>query len=128
MGAETALAKRLGHVNVLKLGHHGFYGSNTYNYLKTLSPDIAVMTGKYNYVSNSSVDNGIGTLDSLLKLGKSGTALYPTAWYAPYIKAIVINLDKGLSNNVPRVRNLLLLPRVHHLIGTYTTMMAFPRI
>ena len=102
IGAETALAKRLGHVNVLKLGHHGFYGSNTYNYLKTLSPDIAVMTGKYNYVSNSSVDNGIGTLDSLLKLGKSGTALYPTAWYAPYIKAIVINLDKSLSNNVPK--------------------------
>lgn len=100
-------AKRLGHVNVLKLGHHGFYGSNTYNYLKALSPDIAIMTGKYNYVSNSSVDNNIGTLDSLLKLGQSGTALYPTAWYAPYIKAIVINLDKGLSNNIPKGKEFI---------------------
>lgn len=107
IGAETALAKRLGHVNVLKLGHHGFYGSNTYNYLKALSPDIAIMTGKYNYVSNSSVDNNIGTLDSLLKLGQSGTALYPTAWYAPYIKAIVINLDKGLSNNIPKGKEFI---------------------
>ena len=107
IGAETALAKRLGHVNLLKLGHHGFYGSNTYNYLKALSPDIAIMTGKYNYVSNASVDNNIGTLDSLIKLGQSGTALYPTAWYAPYIKAIVINLDKGLSNNVPKGKEFI---------------------
>ena len=107
IGAETALATRLGHVDVLKLGHHGYYGSNTYSYLKSLSPNIAIMTGKYNYVSNSSIDNNIGTLDSLLQLAKSGTPLYPTAWYAPYIKAITVNLDNSLSNNIPNGKEFI---------------------
>ena len=28
-GAETKLAQQLGHVDILTLGHHGYYGSNT---------------------------------------------------------------------------------------------------
>ena len=37
-GAETALANSLGHVDIVTLGHHGYYGSNTYGYLsKTVS-------------------------------------------------------------------------------------------
>lgn len=36
LGTETALAAKLGHVNLLKLGHHGCYGSNTYSYIQNL--------------------------------------------------------------------------------------------
>ncbi len=37
-GTETALAARLGHVDLLCLGRHGYYGSNTSGYINTLSP------------------------------------------------------------------------------------------
>lgn len=43
-GDEDKLANELGHVNVLKLAHHGGYGSNTPPYLETLNPEIIVQT------------------------------------------------------------------------------------
>ena len=48
-GTETELAKKLGHVNLLKLGHHGSYGSNTDGYIRSLNPDMAILTGTYTY-------------------------------------------------------------------------------
>ena len=106
-GTETRLAGVLGHVDVLKLGHHGSYGSNTYTYLKTLSPSIAIMTGKFDYVSNNKVGAEIGTLDTLLQMSKSGMELYPTACYASFTRALVINLDKKLSNNIPKNKSIV---------------------
>lgn len=46
-GDEDRLASLLGHVDFLKTGHHGFWGSNTTNYLHALSPRYAVQTGPY---------------------------------------------------------------------------------
>ena len=106
-GTETRLADVLGHVDVLKLGHHGSYGSNTYTYLKALSPNIAIMTGKFDYVSNNKVGEEIGTLDTLLQMSKSGMELYPTACYASFTRALVINLDKKLSNNIPKNKSIV---------------------
>ena len=107
LGTETQLAKTLGHVNVLKLGHHGSYGSNTYTYLKKLSPEIAIMTGKFDYVTNNKMGKEIGTLDTLLKMAQNGMPIYPTAWYAPYTKALVINLDNKLKNNIPKNKSFV---------------------
>lgn len=46
-GAEDALASELGHVDFLKLGHHGFNNSNSIGYLKALSPKFVFQTGRY---------------------------------------------------------------------------------
>lgn len=129
-GTETRLAKTLGHVDLLKLGHHGSYGSNTYSYLKTLSPKIAIMTGKFDYVTNNTIGNEIGTLDTLLEMSKSGMELYPTACYSSFTRALVINLDKTLSNNIPKNKSIVAVTdfpspniRIHYRNGfpsTYT--------
>ena len=69
---ESALAQKLGHINLLKLGHHGSYGSNTDSYLRALSPDMAIMTGTYTYVTNSTFNGECGTRDTLLAMGERG--------------------------------------------------------
>ena len=43
-GDEDALAPLIGHVNFLKLGHHGNAGSGTEEFIKALSPDIVFYT------------------------------------------------------------------------------------
>lgn len=46
----------LGHVELLKLAHHGLSGSNTPKYLKALSPDIAIQTASYASLYPMTVD------------------------------------------------------------------------
>lgn len=46
-GAEDALASELGHVDFLKLGHHGCNNSNSIGYIKALSPKFVFQTGWY---------------------------------------------------------------------------------
>lgn len=102
IGAETALAQKLGHVDLLKLGHHGSYGSNTSSYIRTLSPKMAVMTGTFAYVTSRTFRTETSTLDTLLEMGANNIPLYPTAWYAKDgIGALRIQLDASLSNNIP---------------------------
>ena len=43
-GDEKRLAPEIGKVNVLKLGHHGYLGSSTLSYIRTLDPDMAIQT------------------------------------------------------------------------------------
>ena len=43
-GDEDEVGAAVGKVNVLKLGHHGYSGSSTANYVKALSPDFAIQT------------------------------------------------------------------------------------
>ena len=97
-GAETALAAKLGHVNLLCLGHHGYYGSNTSGYINTLSPDMAILPGDFIPVSS---EGNPSTLDTLLDLGKKGTPVYATALYHSIVPAIVVNMDSSLSTNLP---------------------------
>ena len=101
-GAETALTNSLGHVDIVTLGHHGYYGSNTYGYLSKLSPNVMIMAGDYTAVSNNpSADGSYGTLDTLLSMGEKGSLLYPTAWYSDMVPALVFQFNSSLSNNVP---------------------------
>ena len=44
-GDEDRLSGMIGHVDLLKLAHHGLSGSNTPSYLTALSPTYAVQTG-----------------------------------------------------------------------------------
>ena len=43
-GDEDEVGAAVGKVNVLKLGHHGYRGSSSADYVKALSPDFAIQT------------------------------------------------------------------------------------
>ncbi len=49
-GDEDRLARTLGHVDFMKLGHHGNVGSNTYNYVMTLSPKVVYQTNGFEWL------------------------------------------------------------------------------
>lgn len=65
-GDEDRLAKDLGSVEVLKMGHHGLKTSSTPEFLKALAPDYAVQTGSYSLIP----------LDRIEALDAIGTRLY----------------------------------------------------
>lgn len=102
-GTETALAKELGHVDILTLGHHGHYGSNTYGYVTGLAPQIMVLPGSFQAITNTSSSyDATGTLDTLIAMGQKGIPLYVTSWYRCTIDAFVFNFDENLSSNIPK--------------------------
>lgn len=43
-GLEALYAENIGDVDLLKIGHHGYYGSSSADFLRTLKPEIAVCT------------------------------------------------------------------------------------
>lgn len=43
-GLEEMLAESIGDIDLLKIGHHGYYGSSSREFLEKLSPEIAVVT------------------------------------------------------------------------------------
>jgi len=45
-GLEKLLAESIGDIDLLKIGHHGYYGSSSRDFLKTLSPEIAIVTNQ----------------------------------------------------------------------------------
>lgn len=49
-GDEDRLAQTLGHVDFMKLGHHGVNEANTYGYVMALSPEIVYQTGGYEWL------------------------------------------------------------------------------
>ncbi|MGI6094974.1 MAG: Cna B-type domain-containing protein [Lachnospiraceae bacterium] len=109
---ESRLAKRFAStgVDVLKLGHHGFYGSNTYNYLKAMHPSIAVLTGSVNHIVDLSYSETMGGAYSNLKQMLEGNfgnpcKLYATTWYASVCNAVTISLDT-VTAQVPALSNI----------------------
>ncbi len=95
-GAEDKLAQQLGHVDVLKLGHHGYYGSNTVGYLKRLSPQIAVLTGKTGQ-TRQQMWNALASVNA---------RTYITSLYAGSAGATVINMNRRISSNIARDASL----------------------
>ncbi len=55
-GDEDRLAAQLGRVDLLKLGHHGALHSNTANFLQSLRPHIAIVTGNYRGINSQAAD------------------------------------------------------------------------
>ena len=45
-GDEDRLASEIGDIDLLKVGHHGYYGSTSSNWVRTLSPEYCVFTNK----------------------------------------------------------------------------------
>ncbi len=46
-GFEMTFAEEIGDIDLLKIGHHGYYGSSSKNFLEILKPEIAICT---NYI------------------------------------------------------------------------------
>ena len=46
-GVEDYYADEIGDIDLLKMGHHGYFGSSSPDFLKTLKPEIAICT---NYI------------------------------------------------------------------------------
>ena len=49
-GDERRLAKQIGKVDILKVGHHGYIASTSFRWAKTLSPDYAVVCNESNKI------------------------------------------------------------------------------
>lgn len=86
-GDEDRLAQTLGHVDFMKLGHHGVNEANTYGYVMALSPDVVYQTGGYEWLwdqplkaiqdldclfYNSEELDGEGIPAFVVKLGQEG--------------------------------------------------------
>ena len=82
-GDEARLSKVLGHIDVLKLGHHGIANSNSLEYLNALSPTIAIQSGLYKVLPE----------DRIELLNKLGARLYSLPKYTSYTPAITLDMD-----------------------------------
>ena len=45
-GIEDYYAEKIGDVDLLKIGHHGYYGSSSKDFLEVLKPEIAIVTNQ----------------------------------------------------------------------------------
>lgn len=45
-GLEDVIAPLVGDIDLLKIGHHGYYGSSSQSFLKILKPEIAIVTNQ----------------------------------------------------------------------------------
>lgn len=88
---EAKFAPVIGDVDLLKVGHHGYIQSSSYNWLKTLKPEIAVVT---NYKKKM-------TPDVLVKLAfVSGSALFCTADQAGVIATFTDDGQINMTNHI----------------------------
>lgn len=69
-GDEDRLAKELGKVNLLKVGHHGYNGSTTLDFVKALNPEIAVVTNKKGNMSRTPLKNLNSVKAAIFETGK----------------------------------------------------------
>ena len=100
-GDESRLAPYIGKVDILKMGHHGLYESNTPEYLYTLSPDYAVVMGLFNSCYNNTI-----TMNAVNQLAETnGTRIYFTRDFAKSeeAKSIIFMLDDpdGVKTDFP---------------------------
>lgn len=100
-GDETRLIPQLGHVDVLVLGHHGCYGSNSNAYVTGLTPEMLLIPGGFGNVSAEALDNDKSLMDTILEMGEKGVPTYAIDWFAETQDAVVVELDEALRTNIP---------------------------
>lgn len=91
-GTEDAIGKKIGKVDLLKFGHHGYDESTSTGFIEALMPDIGILTNKSIFYSLNSQSK-----KDVVNISK--TAVYSTGEN----KGIIANFtDKGivLTNNI----------------------------
>ena len=96
IGDEDRLKYEIGKIDFLKLGHHGYTGSNTDDYFNVISPEYAIIT---NEIGNPK----IGTLN-ILEL-KEVNYLYSTQDEYE-VCAIIYNDDVTLGFGTPGIKKV----------------------
>lgn len=101
-GDETRLARQLGRVDLLKMGHHGGGGSNTPDYLRALRPGVLVQTGRLG-------TSPVATFDTIDSMGSrhytSQEAMEKGIDFAVFSlseRGITCNLDNGKNVQMRR--------------------------
>lgn len=69
-GDEDRLAKELGKINLLKVGHHGYDKSTTLDFVKSLNPEFAVVTNKKGKISRTPLKNLNSVKAAIFETGK----------------------------------------------------------
>ena len=71
-GDEDRLATEIGKVNLLKVGHHGYDGSTTKDFVKALHPEYAVVTNREGGISREPLSNLNSVGAKVLETGTFG--------------------------------------------------------
>ncbi|MCC2254128.1 MBL fold metallo-hydrolase [Ruminococcus sp. CLA-AA-H200] len=89
---EAVIASEIGSIDLMKANHHGFYSSNSYEFVAALSPEIVVVTG----ANISFVSEQINKISA----GSAGTdvGIYATGWYYGQVGALVFDMGDFSSN------------------------------
>jgi len=69
-GDEDRLAKELGKINLLKVGHHGYDESTSIGFVQSLSPEIAVVTNNQGGISRTPLKNLNSVKVSIFETGR----------------------------------------------------------
>lgn len=98
-------------VDALVLGHHGVYGSNSYNYVTTLNPELMIIPGSFSNVSEKGILYDKGLLETLWYMGtkENPSQLFATDWLKEKYpeteevnKSLNVYLNStGVTTNVP---------------------------
>lgn len=91
-GVEDRLATELGHIDFLKMGHHGIEGSNSRPYLEAIFPRLVFQTGDFSVLPTE-------TIDAIARLEAKYASSDDVADAG--LSAYVVNLtSKGLATNL----------------------------
>ena len=93
-GDEDRLAKELGKINLLKVGHHGYDNSTTSDYIQALSPEFAVVTNRKNGISRTPLKNLNSVKAIVFETGKHNGIV---ADFTENEIVIYKDIDSGLS-------------------------------
>ncbi len=69
-GDEDRLAKEIGKINLLKVGHHGYDGSTTPGFVQTLRPEIAIVTNSAGNMSRTPLKSLNSVNAAIFETGK----------------------------------------------------------
>ena len=102
-GIESREMNRIGKVSLMTTNHHGYWGSNSYNFINTLDPKVMVSTNSRVYLStrpdpNDSAHTSFNTISNRVR---NGMKIYSTGALSGRIPAMVFQLDDKLTNNLP---------------------------
>ena len=105
IGDEDRLKNQIGDIDLLKLGHHGYSGSNTISYLEVLKPEYAVATndlyGIYKQTAKWLETNGAELLYTTNdKYGISATITNNDVYFG-FETTGIVNTINGINYYIP---------------------------
>lgn len=92
-GSEDRMLKQLGSVDLLVLGHHGFSGSSSEEYVKGLNPSNIVICGQGKVI-------GWNNENLLHEMGKNGSKIFAVAQYSDLVPGLCFSFDENMKNNI----------------------------